>query len=116
MNVIASRAMVTTRPWARSTPAMPPAWSMRDSTQPPKMSPLALVSAGIALIRTVSVPRGVSVMFTFSNPVILGAAHRERTMADIKILNPDSLGKPLGQYSQITTVKDSELQFIQDMV
>jgi len=41
---------------------MPPAWSMRDSTQPPKMSPLALVSAGIALMRTVSAPRGVSVM------------------------------------------------------
>src|SRR5262245_28014401 len=60
MNVIASTAMVTTRPCARSTPAMPPAWSMRDSTQPPKMSPLALVSAGMALMRTVSSPRGVS--------------------------------------------------------
>jgi len=33
---------------------------MRDSTQPPKMSPLALVSAGMALIRTVSAPRGLS--------------------------------------------------------
>ena len=31
---------------------------MRDSTQPPKMSPLALVSASMALMRTVSVPRG----------------------------------------------------------
>ena len=62
MKVMASTAMVTTRPRARSTPAMPPAWSMRDSTQPPKISPLALVSAGIALMRTVSSPRGFSFM------------------------------------------------------
>ena len=33
-------------------------------------------------------------------------------MADIKILNPDSLGKPLGQYSQITRVKASEFVYI----
>ena len=33
-------------------------------------------------------------------------------MADIKILNPDSLGKPLGQYSQVTRVKASEFLFI----
>jgi enamine deaminase RidA (YjgF/YER057c/UK114 family) len=33
-------------------------------------------------------------------------------MPDIKILNPDTLGKPLGQYSQITRVKASEFLFI----
>ena len=33
-------------------------------------------------------------------------------MADIKILNPDVLGKPLGQYSQITRVRASEFLFI----
>src|SRR6476620_4560010 len=33
-------------------------------------------------------------------------------MPDIKILNPDSLGKPLGQYSQITRVKASEFVYI----
>ena len=33
-------------------------------------------------------------------------------MADIRILNPDTLGKPLGQYSQITRVKASEFLFI----
>ena len=33
-------------------------------------------------------------------------------MADIKILNPQTLGKPLGQYSQITRVKASEFLFI----
>ena len=37
-------------------------------------------------------------------------------MADIKILNPDSLGKPLGQYSQITRVKASEFVFIAGQV
>jgi enamine deaminase RidA (YjgF/YER057c/UK114 family) len=33
-------------------------------------------------------------------------------MPEIKIQNPDALGKPLGQYSQITRVKASELLFI----
>ena len=33
-------------------------------------------------------------------------------MTDIRILNPDVLGKPLGQYSQITRVKASEFLFI----
>jgi enamine deaminase RidA (YjgF/YER057c/UK114 family) len=33
-------------------------------------------------------------------------------MAEIKIYNPDTLGKPLGQYSQITRVKASEFLFI----
>jgi len=33
-------------------------------------------------------------------------------MADIKIQNPATLGKPLGQYSQITRVKASEFLFI----
>ena len=33
-------------------------------------------------------------------------------MADIKILNPDVLGKPLGQYSQLTRVRASEFLFI----
>ena len=37
-------------------------------------------------------------------------------MAEIKILNPDSLGKPLGQYSQITRVKASEFLFIAGQV
>ena len=33
-------------------------------------------------------------------------------MAEIKIFSPDVLGKPLGQYSQITRVKASEFVFI----
>src|SRR5256885_7372030 len=37
-------------------------------------------------------------------------------MADIKILNPDSLGKPLGQYSQITRVKAADFLFIAGQV
>ncbi len=32
--------------------------------------------------------------------------------ADIKIYNPDTLGAPLGQYSQVTRVKASEFLFI----
>jgi enamine deaminase RidA (YjgF/YER057c/UK114 family) len=37
-------------------------------------------------------------------------------MPAIQILNPDSLGKPLGQYSQITRVKASEFLFIAGQV
>jgi enamine deaminase RidA (YjgF/YER057c/UK114 family) len=37
-------------------------------------------------------------------------------MPDIKIINPDSLGMPLGQYSHITRVKASEFLFIAGQV
>ena len=37
-------------------------------------------------------------------------------MPDIKIINPDALGKPLGQYSQITRVKASEYLYIAGQV
>ena len=32
--------------------------------------------------------------------------------ADIKMINPETIGKPLGQYSQIARVKGGELVFI----
>jgi enamine deaminase RidA (YjgF/YER057c/UK114 family) len=38
------------------------------------------------------------------------------TMPDISIQNPAALGKPLGQYSQITRVKASEFLFIAGQV
>lgn len=37
-------------------------------------------------------------------------------MAEIRIQNPESLGKPLGQYSQLTRVKASEYVFIAGQV
>ena len=37
-------------------------------------------------------------------------------MPNIQILNPDVLGKPLGQYSHITRVKASEFLFIAGQV
>jgi enamine deaminase RidA (YjgF/YER057c/UK114 family) len=37
-------------------------------------------------------------------------------MAEIRIVNPDTLGKPLGQYSQMTRVKASEFLFIAGQV
>jgi len=37
-------------------------------------------------------------------------------MPDIQILNPRKLGKPLGQYSQLTRVKASEFLFIAGQV
>src|SRR5688572_11771362 len=44
-------ATVTTAPWARSHAGMLPAISTCDITQPPKMVPCALVSAGIGTMR-----------------------------------------------------------------
>ena len=40
----------------------------------------------------------------------------EPLMPQIQFLNPDSLGKPLGQYSHITRVKASEFLFIAGQV
>src|SRR5262249_8720348 len=40
----------------------------------------------------------------------------EDTMPAVSILNPDALGKPLGQYSQIARVKASEFAFIAGQV
>jgi enamine deaminase RidA (YjgF/YER057c/UK114 family) len=37
-------------------------------------------------------------------------------MPDIEILNPEALGKPLGQYSHMTRVKASEFLFIAGQV
>jgi len=37
-------------------------------------------------------------------------------MPEIRIVNPDTLGKPLGQYSQMTRVKASEFLFIAGQV
>ena len=37
-------------------------------------------------------------------------------MAEIKFLNPDVLGRPLGQYSQIARVKASEFLFVAGQV
>jgi enamine deaminase RidA (YjgF/YER057c/UK114 family) len=37
-------------------------------------------------------------------------------MPDIKLLNPDTLGKPLGPYSQIARVKANEFLFIAGQV
>ena len=51
-------ATVATRPRARSRATRPPAMSICDRTQPPKMSPLGLASAGMASVRMASAPRG----------------------------------------------------------
>jgi len=37
-------------------------------------------------------------------------------MADIRIYNPETLGKPLGQYSHVTRVKAGDLLFIAGML
>src|SRR5215470_7629977 len=41
---------------------------------------------------------------------------RRAPMPSIQILNPDNLGKPLGQYSHITRVRASEFLFIAGQV
>ena len=51
-------ATVATRPLARAPAVMPPATSIWDISQPPKMSPLGLVSRGMARVRMAISPRG----------------------------------------------------------
>src|SRR5438309_462168 len=51
-------AAVTTRPSARLVAVIAPAASISDMIQPPKISPLGLVSAGIARVRAASSPGG----------------------------------------------------------
>src|SRR2546430_16440630 len=68
-----------------------------------------------------SVRRNRCAMRTYSAHIIwatISTNHieAEATMPDIKIFNPDALGKPLGQYSQITRVKASEFVFIAGQV
>jgi enamine deaminase RidA (YjgF/YER057c/UK114 family) len=41
---------------------------------------------------------------------------KRSAMTDIRMINPEALGKPLGQYSQITRVKASELLFVAGQV
>src|SRR5271165_1681493 len=45
-------ATVAVRPLARRVATVPPARSICDSSQPPKMSPCGLASAGIAIARS----------------------------------------------------------------
>src|SRR3712207_1122850 len=59
-NAMSVAATVATRPRASAPAAMPPATSIRDISQPPKMSPAGLVSAGMARVRTASSPLGSS--------------------------------------------------------
>jgi enamine deaminase RidA (YjgF/YER057c/UK114 family) len=40
----------------------------------------------------------------------------EASMAEVTIVNPDGLGRPLGQYSQIARVRAAELVFIAGQV
>jgi hypothetical protein len=51
-------ATVATRPLERRTAATAPAVSIRAISQPPKMSPLGLVSAGIGTVRIAGSPLG----------------------------------------------------------
>ena len=50
--VIAVTATVATRPRACWAATLPPARSICESSQPPKMSPLGLASAGMATVRS----------------------------------------------------------------
>src|SRR5690242_14561630 len=51
--VMAVMATVATRPLATRAASAPPATSICDSTQPPKMSPLPFMSAGCGTVRTI---------------------------------------------------------------
>ncbi len=56
---MASMLTVATRPPACSAASVPPARSIWDRVQPPKMLPPALVSRGMAMVRSCA-PPGIS--------------------------------------------------------
>ena len=60
---MASMATVTVRDFATFDAKMPPPMSIWLSSQPPKMSPFWLVSAGIASVRVQSSPSGAVSVF-----------------------------------------------------
>src|SRR5436309_5678789 len=55
---MAVSATVTVRPLARRVATVPPARSICESSQPPKISPCGLASAGMAMARSAGSPRG----------------------------------------------------------
>src|SRR3954464_5727197 len=63
INAKSEAAAVTTRPPACREALIPAARSMRDIIQPPNTSPDGLVFAGIARVRSSSLPRGSCIIF-----------------------------------------------------
>src|SRR3990170_8413787 len=90
---MASTATVAARPAARALAVMPPAISICDSTQPPKMSPLGLASAGMASVRVARVPRG---LVTCSAVMGFGTSHGQRVSAQLDIEASSGLAYPIG--------------------
>src|SRR5580658_4594004 len=62
--------------------------------------------------------RPASARSSLAAPLSLNSRSRlmPNSSPSIQILNPETLGKPLGQYSQITRVKASEFLFIAGQV
>jgi enamine deaminase RidA (YjgF/YER057c/UK114 family) len=63
-----------------------------------------------------SADQGERRVAVIQDAVAAACGTKESKMADIKILNPDALGKPLGQYSHLTRVTASEFVFIAGQV
>ena len=80
--------------------------------------PYHICSSKTVLHRVYHDPRHPSHLLAAGHSERLNADCRQRgtIMAEITIHNPDALGKPLGQYSQITRVKASEFLFIAGQV
>jgi enamine deaminase RidA (YjgF/YER057c/UK114 family) len=79
----------------------------------------ASARAGTAVAAVGGFPgRGFAIIpsSTVTLPILAALYDRETGMAEIKIVNPDALGKPLGQYSHLTRVRASEFVFIAGQV
>src|SRR3712207_4093929 len=79
MNSIASIATVATGPCARRDATMPAAMSIWESTQPPKMWPLALMSPGRGTTRRIGSRLAFVVVMASRGGGLVAGPHRSST-------------------------------------
>src|ERR1700747_2093289 len=131
-----STATVAQRPRARRTAALAPARSICAISQPPKMSPDGLVSAGIAIARINGSPSGwstkfgISVLLSIDNfvpfshhfldhPVNVGKGGAKRANHLVKTIAPLLLARKRGKFHEIKgpkLVHPLKLTFINDFL
>src|SRR6516225_4127699 len=92
-----------------------PAWEAPPTSSTSRITSAAARPCCTGSITTPGIHR-ISCCRSFRTSEVQAATLGGATMPEITIHNPDALGKPLGQYSQITRVKASEFLFIAGQV
>src|SRR6266446_6884610 len=92
-----------------------PAWEAPPTSSTSRITSAAARPCCTGSITTPGIHR-ISCCRSLRTSEVRAATLGGATMPEITIHNPDALGKPLGQYSQITRVKASEFLFIAGQV